>query len=44
VIINFLLYLALTYMIAREEARERGVAAPPLPRSDPALAPKATSP
>jgi hypothetical protein len=42
VIINLVLYAALTYMIAREEARERGVDAPPVPRPDPALAPEAT--
>jgi hypothetical protein len=38
VIINLLLYAALSYMIAREEAYERGIVAAPLPRPDPALA------
>ncbi len=42
VIVNLILYVALTYMIAREEARERGVAVAPLPHPDPALAPEAT--
>jgi hypothetical protein len=42
VIIDLLLYVALSYMIAREEARERGVAEAPVPHPDPALAPEAT--
>jgi hypothetical protein len=42
VIINLLLYVALSYMIAREEARERGLTKAPLPHPDPALAPETT--
>jgi hypothetical protein len=42
VIVNLLLYVALSYMIAREEAHRRGLEATPLPHPDPALAPEAT--
>jgi hypothetical protein len=42
VIINLLLYVALSYMIAREEAHQRRLATTPLPHPDPALAPEAT--
>jgi hypothetical protein len=42
VIVDLLLYAALSYMIAREEAHERGVTATPHPRSDPTLASEAT--
>ncbi|HSJ74128.1 MAG TPA: hypothetical protein VK904_07400 [Miltoncostaeaceae bacterium] len=42
VIVSLLLYIALSYMIAREEARERGLTLTPSPHPDPALTPEAT--
>jgi hypothetical protein len=42
VIINLLLYVALSYMIAREEARERGLTKTAVPQADSALASEAT--